>query len=87
MQKGRGGGRGRGQELICVARADYACYMGRFPGCCVCVGAGGSRQMLQMKELLLCADLVGENSSLGQLISVWCEDILTAKNKQDVAHS
>lgn len=44
---------GIGQELICVARVDYACYRAGFPDCCVCVRAGGSRQMLQMKEVLL----------------------------------
>lgn len=37
--------------------------VGLFPGCCVCVGAGGSRQMLQMKEVLLCVDIVGGKSS------------------------
>lgn len=44
-------------ELCCKG---WLCVLwGWFPGCCVCVGAGGSRQMLQMKEVLLCVDVVG----------------------------
>lgn len=41
-------------------------------GCCVCVGAGRSRQMLQMKEVVLCVH-TGSGKNIvprGRLIGV-----------------
>lgn len=49
----REGGRGhRTRADLCCRGSDYACCGASFPGCCVCVGAAGSRQMLQMKEVV-----------------------------------
>lgn len=59
-EKGGGveeGGGGR-QEQGCVARPDYAYSRAGFLDAVFVLEAGGSRQMLQMKEVLLCVDFV-----------------------------
>lgn len=72
LSVGEGGWRERQRTRAELCCKSWLCMpQGWFPGCCVCVGVGGSRQMLQMKEALLCVDVMEGNHIGTHLIDVF----------------
>lgn len=73
--RARGGWRESQSTRAELCRKGWLCVLRAwFPGCCACVGASGSRQMLQMKEVLLCVDR-GQNHPRWHLVGVWRESL------------
>lgn len=72
LSVGEGGWRERQRTRAELCCKSWLCVpQGWFPGCCVCVGVGGSRQMLQMKEALLCVDVMEGDHTGTHLIDVF----------------